>query len=171
MGVGGFCIWPNTMVYCAIQVATVTCAIQSPIQLSPFNGELKYLLPGLLLLQPVFQVCIRSEHAIGYLKGCFQLLQGLQQQINSECDHTLALAWVWACVIIHSFAACIEDSEYEADFWEWVNEGMQGQGDEEEDEPVDAFVWTGARSPHPGESDGQQKCQLIQEALFNALYP
>jgi len=82
----------------------------------------------------------------------------LQQQINSECDHTLALAWVQACVIIHSFAACIEDSEYEADFWEWVNEGMQGQGDEEEDEPVDAFVWTGARSPHPGESDGQQKC-------------
>jgi len=66
---------------------------------------------------------------------------------------------------------CIEDSEYEADFWEWVNEGMQGQGDEEEDEPVDAFVWTGARSPHPGESDGQQKCRLIQEALFNALYP
>ena len=74
MGVGGFCIWPNTMVYCAIQVATVTCAIQLPIQLSPFNGELKYLLPGLLLLQPVFQVHIRSEHAIGYLKGHFQLL-------------------------------------------------------------------------------------------------
>ena len=113
------------MVYCAIQVVTVTCAIQLPIQLSPFDSEPKYLLQGLLLLQPVFQVCIRSEHAIGYLKGHFQSLWGLQQQINSECAHTLALAWVQACVIIHSFAAHTEDSEYEADFWEWVNEGMQ----------------------------------------------
>src|SRR5260221_2759868 len=128
MGVGGFCIWPNTMVYWSIQVATVTCNIQSPIQLAPFHGELKYLLPGLLLLQPVFQVCIRSEHAIGYLKGCFQLLQGLQQQINSECDHTLALAWVWACGITIYFPPALETSWIRPVFWDGFIQGLQVQG-------------------------------------------
>ena len=68
MGVGRFCIQPNTMVYCAIQAATVTCAIQLPIQLSPFNGELKYLLQS-----SIITTCIPGTYKI---RACYWLPKG-----------------------------------------------------------------------------------------------
>ena len=113
---------------------------------------------------------IRSEHAVGYLKGRFQSLRGLRQQINSERDYILALAWVRTCLIIHSFAARVEDQNYESDFWEWVEEGRSGEEEREEDEPVEGFMWAGAGPLLPGESEPQRKRRHVQEALFDALY-
>ena len=113
---------------------------------------------------------IRSEHAVGYLKGRFQSLRGLRQQINSERDYILALAWVRTCLIIHSFAGRIEDDEYESDFWEWVEEGRNGEDEREDEEPVEGFMWDGAGPSWPGESEPQRKRRHVQEALFDALY-
>ncbi|KAF8057056.1 hypothetical protein FPV67DRAFT_1456587 [Lyophyllum atratum] len=39
-------------------------------------------------------VRIRSEHAIGFLKGRFQSLKGLQINIKSEATHKFATYWV-----------------------------------------------------------------------------
>ena len=100
---------------------------------------------------------IRSEHAVNYLKGQFQSLHGLWQQINSEHDYILALAWVCTCLVIHSFAVHVEDQNYESDFWEWVEEGQSGEEEREEDEPVEGFMWAGAGPSLPGESEAQQK--------------
>ncbi len=114
---------------------------------------------------------IRSEHAVGYLKGQFQSLHGLHQQINSECDYKLVIAWIHACLIIHSFVAWIKDFKYKSDFWEWVDEGMSGEDwEREEDMPFEGFVWNGGGPPVPGETEGQRKCCHVQEALFHALY-
>ena len=64
----------------------------------------------------------------------------------------------------------VEDQNYESDFWEWVEEGQSGEEEREEDEPVEGFMWAGAGPSLPGESEAQQKCQHVQEVLFDALY-
>jgi hypothetical protein len=116
-------------------------------------------------------VRIRSEHAVGYIKGRFQSLRGLRQQINSMRDHALALAWVRTCIIIHSLAVRYEEAGEEVDFWQWVHEGLVGQPSEGDDcERVDSFSWGIGEAAIPGESVGQQKRRHVQEALFAELY-
>ncbi|KIJ28342.1 hypothetical protein M422DRAFT_140947, partial [Sphaerobolus stellatus SS14] len=56
----------------------------------------------------VSRVRIHSEHAIGLLKGRFQSLKGLRQQIKDECDHCLALQWIRTCLILHTLIHDIE---------------------------------------------------------------
>ncbi|KAJ7616875.1 hypothetical protein B0H17DRAFT_876951, partial [Mycena rosella] len=48
------------------------------------------------------QVRVKSEHAMGYIKGRFCSLRGLRQQIDDSVDHERALAWVKTCVVIHT---------------------------------------------------------------------
>lgn len=47
---------------------------------------------------------IRSEHAIGFLKGRFHSLKHLRVNISDETSHKIATYWVSTCVGIHSFA-------------------------------------------------------------------
>jgi hypothetical protein len=56
-------------------------------------------------------VRIRSEHAIGYLKGRFQSLKSLRVNIKDEASHKMATYWVAACVAVHNFALACEDDE------------------------------------------------------------
>ena len=51
---------------------------------------------------------IRSEHAIGFLKGRFQSLRDLRVLIKDEKSHKIAVYWVIACISIHSFAVHCE---------------------------------------------------------------
>ena len=51
---------------------------------------------------------IRSEHAIGFLKGRFQSLRDLRVLIKDEKSHKAAVYWVVSCVSIHSFAVQCE---------------------------------------------------------------
>ena len=58
---------------------------------------------------------IRSEHAIGFLKGRFQSLKGLRVNINNKNSHKFATYWVVACIGIHAFAMkCEADDAREA---------------------------------------------------------
>jgi hypothetical protein len=117
------------------------------------------------------QVRIRSEHAVGYIKGRFQSLRGLQQLINSPRDYALALAWVRTCIIIHTLTAQYEEAGEEADFWEWVNDGLVNQPHEGDDcEPVSGFTWGNGEVAVLGESPGQRKRHHVQEALFAQIY-
>ncbi|KAF7368124.1 DDE Tnp4 domain-containing protein [Mycena sanguinolenta] len=54
---------------------------------------------------------IRSEHAIGFLKGRFHSLKHLRVNISDEKSHKIATYWVSACVGIHAFAMECEDRE------------------------------------------------------------
>lgn len=54
---------------------------------------------------------IRSEHAIGYLKGRFHSLKGLRVLIDSPDAHIIATYWVAACIGIHAFALRHETEE------------------------------------------------------------
>ncbi len=59
----------------------------------------------------VSMVRIRSEHAIGFLKGRFQSLKGLRVNIKDEASHKFATYWVVACIGLHSFAMRCEADE------------------------------------------------------------
>jgi hypothetical protein len=56
-------------------------------------------------------VRIRSEHAIGFIKGRFQSLKGLRVNIKDEKTHKFATYWVAACVGVHAFAMQCEEEE------------------------------------------------------------
>lgn len=62
---------------------------------------------------------------MGLFKGRFCSLRGLRQQIDDALDHERALAWVKACIVIHTLIYMIEegceDAEYIA---ELIQEGM-----------------------------------------------
>lgn len=68
---------------------------------------------------PLSRIRIKSEHAIGYLKGRWQSLKSLRIQINNKKDVTYAMAWVNACIILHAFC---QDDELEVNQI-WLNEG------------------------------------------------
>ena len=59
----------------------------------------------------VSMVRIRSEHAIGFLKGRFQSLKHLRVLILDERSHKFATYWVAACITIHAFVMQCEDEE------------------------------------------------------------
>jgi hypothetical protein len=59
----------------------------------------------------VSMVRIRSEHAIGFLKGRFQSLKHLRVSITDEGSHIFATYWIAACIGLHSFVMQCEDDE------------------------------------------------------------
>jgi hypothetical protein len=102
---------------------------------------------------------------MGYLKGRFQSLRGLRQNINSNHDYLIALTWVRVALIIHSFALEAEHEYDGDDFWEWVQNGLV---DDDDDDAGDAFVPVPVM-PIPQESEGQLKRRQVQQALFDAF--
>jgi hypothetical protein len=63
----------------------------------------------------VSRVRIRSEHAIGFLKGRFHSLKNLRLKIKDKRSHIFATYWVAACVGVHSFAMQCEEDERHLD--------------------------------------------------------
>jgi hypothetical protein len=52
----------------------------------------------------VSKVRIRSEHAIGYLKGTWQSLRGLRIRLDNEDHIHYATLWIITCIHLHTFA-------------------------------------------------------------------
>ena len=70
----------------------------------------------------------------------------------------MALAWVRACLIIHSLAAQYEGAEEEVDFWQWVEDGLKDHvRDDGEMDPINGFHWGQGELPVIGESAAQRK--------------
>ncbi len=63
------------------------------------------------------RIRIKSEYAIGHLKGKWQSLKSLQIEINNKKDLTYAMEWVNAYIILHVFC---QDHELEVDQI-WLN--------------------------------------------------
>jgi hypothetical protein len=63
----------------------------------------------------VSRVRIRSEHAIGFLKGRFHSLKNLRLSISDKKTHIFATYWVAACIGVHSFAMQCEENERHLD--------------------------------------------------------
>jgi hypothetical protein len=81
---------------------------------------------------------IRSEHAIGFLKGRFASLKNLRVNIKNERLHKFATYWIASCIGLHAFAMLCES----------------GQDSDTEDMPHDPFIGEGLSSD--SDSDNNQ---------------
>lgn len=75
----------------------------------------------------VSMVRIRSEHAIGFLKGRFASLKHLRVHIKNEKSHKFATYWIASCVGIHAFSMrCEAEESSNHDVMEdpFINEGL-----------------------------------------------
>lgn len=82
---------------CSLAIYLARCSwlsLSSPESLEGRNSEFNY---------HVSAVRIRSEHAVGYLKGRLPSLHGLRLRIDNV-DHIKFTYWIIACMAIHNFA-------------------------------------------------------------------
>lgn len=121
----------------------------------------------------VSMIRIRSEHAIGFLKGRFQSLKSLRVMIKDEKTHKFATYWVAACVGIHSFAMQCEAKE-------------KAELQESDDEDfIDPFIYEGLSSDSDSDTgalpivtrgsagtlrlrQGKEKREQLKRRLFRA---
>jgi len=113
-------------------------------------------------------VCIRSEHAIGFLKGRFHSLKHLRLRISDERSHKFATYWIAACIGVHAFAMQCEDEEWEdvdSDFEDpFIAEGLSLSSSDSEPTP----------QPHRGNISqcrlhaAKAKHEKLKRALFRA---
>lgn len=119
----------------------------------------------LLRIFEYWQVRVKSEHAMGYFKGRFSSLRGLRQQIGDATDHKRALAWVKACIVIHTLVSFVEEGDEDNEFMEeLVREGT--------DASDDVIVGQADRdqSDSQREAQGQRKRTELKTMLFESLY-
>jgi hypothetical protein len=108
----------------------IVAPYKSPERYDPQNEVFNMKVSGLR---------IRSEHAIGFLKGRFQSLKSLRVRIADEKTHKYATYWIAACIAVHNFALRCEAEERAEDmaldddpfFQECI-----GEEADEEDEPL-----------------------------------
>ena len=81
----------------------------------------------------VSRLRVKSEHAIGFLKGRFQSLMGLRVRIDDKRSHQYAAYWAVTCVALHNFALMDELERRE-------------NSDDSDDSDTDPFIGTGMSS-------------------------
>jgi hypothetical protein len=134
---------------------------------SPYKKPHSLLAGNEELNNHVSMVRIRSEHAIGFLKGRFQSLKGLRVSIKDQKTHKFATYWVAACIGVHSFAMECEDTERDAEAEEdavmadpFINEGLSSSSDSDANA---AYAPPGTRF-HAGKT----KREDLKRRLFRA---
>jgi hypothetical protein len=113
-------------------------------------------------------VRIRSEHAIGFLKGRFHSLKHLQLRISDERSHKFATYWIAACIGVHAFAMQCEDEEQEdvdSDYEDpFIAEGLSPSSSDSEPTPQPRRGNISQRRLHAAKA----KREKLKRALFRA---
>jgi hypothetical protein len=114
-------------------------------------------------------VRIRSEHAIGFLKGRFASLKALRIRISNEKSHKFATFWIACCIGIHSFAMICEEEESSREggsreWWDsFIDEGMSSASDSDDNTPPVA-----ARRASRRLQKGKAHREKLKQRLFRA---
>ncbi|KAF9536532.1 hypothetical protein CPC08DRAFT_652079, partial [Agrocybe pediades] len=118
----------------------------------------------------VSMVRIRSEHAIGFLKGRFQSLKGLRVAISDEDTHKYATFWIVACIGLHAFAMKCEDEEKamgtgtDTSVEDFIRQGLDIQ-------PPSPFSYQPPPHPHRGSAKlaaGKAHREHLKKVLLEA---
>ena len=111
-------------------------------------------------------VRIRSEHAIGFLKGRFHSLKGLRINIKNEKMHKFATYWIASCVGLHAFAMQCESDENsngEDNTQDpFIDEGLSSSSSESEG-PASRLQCRSRRL-----QEGQKRREKLKRRLFRA---
>ncbi|KAF7317930.1 DDE Tnp4 domain-containing protein [Mycena kentingensis (nom. inval.)] len=118
--------------------------------ISPYKAPERYLPDNDEFNKVVSKLRIRSEHAIGFLKGRFWSLKNLRVVIRDAASHRFATYWIAACIAIHTFAMECEAEE---------------KGEQEEEDP---FVEQGLDSE---DSDAEDDAQRQETPLLWSHVP
>ncbi|KAF7372339.1 DDE Tnp4 domain-containing protein [Mycena venus] len=107
------------------------------------------------------RVRVKSEHSVGYIKGRFASFRGLRQQIDDSIAHERALAWVKACLVIHTLVGFIESGQEDEEFVEeLVQEGLR-------DDPQERVIEGGLdASSSRRQTRGEKKRMDLKQKLF-----
>ncbi|KAJ7206358.1 hypothetical protein GGX14DRAFT_132922 [Mycena pura] len=98
---------------------------------------------------------------MGYIKGRFSSLRGLRQQIDDSNDHERALAWVKACIVIHTLVGIIEEGAEDQDFMdELVQAGLANA------HPLPQVIVIESEVSSVRKSRGQRKRTDLKAKLF-----
>jgi hypothetical protein len=140
----------------------------------------------------VSAVRIKSEHCIGALKGQWQSMKYLRQQIHDERSHHIAVEWCRTAIILYQLVwwivrepeAADEWAENERDMDAWMNEVLQQEREQEREpepappssEEVEAAVLRRLeevshlrrQSNKPPYMAGQRKRLWLREHLFES---
>lgn len=98
---------------------------------------------------------------MGYIKGRFCSLRGLRQQIDNVVDHERAIAWIKACIVIHTLIFRIEHGQEDPLF---VEELVQA-GSDAPSHSTDNDLATEAIC----ETRGQRMREKLKKNLFDYL--
>ena len=135
--------------------------------ITPYKKPLAALPENKTFNYHLSRVRVKSEHAMGYIKGRFSSLRGLRQQIGDALDHKRALAWVKTCIVIHTLISFIEEGDEDDEFMdELVREGTDLNA------PDDVMIGQAGRdqSDSQREAQGQRKRTELKTMLFESLY-
>lgn len=129
---GRLCI-PRTKIYISQVPNSLFLKINTWI-VAPYKKPERDLPDNEIFNNHLSMVRIRSEHAIGYLKGRLHSLKGLRVNINSRAGHLFATYWITACICIHAYAMQREAEERNddgcADFDDpFIAEGLTSESD------------------------------------------
>lgn len=118
---------------------------------------------------------IRSEHAIGFLKGRFQCLKSLRVSINGKTSHKIATFWIIAGIAVHAFAIRCEEAEKAAagddsdedddERWLFIRAGLSSaEEDADEREPRPPYQPRGDESLAAGKKWREDLKRAMQQA-------
>lgn len=99
---------------------------------------------------------------MGYIKGRFCSLRGLRQQIDDAVDHTRAIAWIKACIVIHTLVFLIENGQEDPEYLQELVELGR------EEEPY-MFNISDIEAEAVRETRGQQMRTYLKQKLFTFL--
>jgi len=109
-------------------------------------------------------VRIRSEHAIGFLKGRFYSLKHLRVNIRNEKSHKFATYWIASCIALHAFAMqCEDDENLDCELRDpFIDEGLSSSSESDN---------AGSRAhPRSGRSGRLQAGKAHRERLKRRLF-
>ncbi|PPQ95100.1 hypothetical protein CVT25_011530 [Psilocybe cyanescens] len=99
---------------------------------------------------------------MGYFRGRFASLQGLQQQINNAKGHKRAVAWIKACIVIHTLVFFIKHGhEDKEQFEQLIQEGT--------DDPSISNPHNNIKNEAIQETRGQQKQEQLKSEFLKSL--
>lgn len=107
------------------------------------------------------RIRIRSDQAIGYLKGRFPSLKELRVRITSPKDVTYASCWIQACITLHAFSI---DTELEANE-EWLTDGLAWEKDFRKAARHPVFESSSLVAQSDNSEDSLRAGELVREKL------
>lgn len=119
-----------------------------------------------------WKVRIRSEHAIGLLKGRFQALKELRIQIDSVQRHKWAVMFVRCCIILHNLVLRIEEGDFDADYREQLyrrgRDRERMRDDSSDESSGDGEEADLRRARRRLETEGQRFRRRVMTRLFDS---